>query len=323
MTIEDAGLYRITLENDFGRIEATARLDVIASKGSTARSTNSVNSSNRKSGSYSKRLMGNSTNIGGRLALSCSLRGSSVPLIRKYYHNGHEVSETNRIKFVMESNNLHLYIDEVQLTDQGEYTIVCEFENNKIISSTTIVKVYKTKDMLPKDAPKIVKHLKSNIRCKEGISLDLLLKVDSCVPYQWIWKKNNDLIIDSDYFSYIDHGNGVLALKISDPFALDSGVYSCLITSVYGECETSSNILISEECMNNICEIPIVKESPLPIVEYQDKHVSFTAKFLSNDGSKMLWTVGGIKVTANCSDFLVRFLLEFFVPTFNFKCSLS
>lgn len=31
--MEDAGLYRITLENDFGRVEAVARLDVISHKG--------------------------------------------------------------------------------------------------------------------------------------------------------------------------------------------------------------------------------------------------------------------------------------------------
>jgi len=29
VTLEDAGLYRVTLENDVGRVEASARLDVI------------------------------------------------------------------------------------------------------------------------------------------------------------------------------------------------------------------------------------------------------------------------------------------------------
>lgn len=308
VTFEDAGLYRITLENDFGRIEATARLDVIASKGSTSRGTNSVHSSPRKSGSYSKRLMGNSTSIGGRLALSCSLRGSSVPLSKKYYHNGNEIFESKRIKFEIESNNLNLYIDDVQLADQGEYTIVCEFENNKIISSTTYVDVYKTKDMIPKEAPKIIKHLDRNIKCNEGISIDLILKIESCVPYQWIWKKDNATIKDSEYFSYIDHGNGLLALRILDPFCIDSGLYSCLITSIYGETETSARLVVSEECMDNYNEIPILMELSSPVIEYQNKHVSFSAKFLTSDNSKIFWNVGGINVTPSCSNFMVRFL---------------
>lgn len=32
VTQEDAGLYRVTLENDFGRIEASARLEVISKR---------------------------------------------------------------------------------------------------------------------------------------------------------------------------------------------------------------------------------------------------------------------------------------------------
>lgn len=38
VTVEDAGLYRVTLENDVGRVEATARLEVIGKMESVIRS---------------------------------------------------------------------------------------------------------------------------------------------------------------------------------------------------------------------------------------------------------------------------------------------
>lgn len=48
VTIEDVGLYRISLENDYGRAEASARLEVITQKGKFYGSTRSYSVSPRK-----------------------------------------------------------------------------------------------------------------------------------------------------------------------------------------------------------------------------------------------------------------------------------
>ncbi|KAM3969006.1 uncharacterized protein ACR2FA_003089 isoform 2-T2 [Aphomia sociella] len=55
VTIEDVGLYRITLENDFGRAEASARLEVITQKGKFYAGVRSCSASPRKSFSYRRR----------------------------------------------------------------------------------------------------------------------------------------------------------------------------------------------------------------------------------------------------------------------------
>ncbi|CAH2103686.1 unnamed protein product [Euphydryas editha] len=55
VTIEDVGLYRISLENDYGRAEASARLEVITQKGKFYGSTRSFSVSPRKTLPYRRR----------------------------------------------------------------------------------------------------------------------------------------------------------------------------------------------------------------------------------------------------------------------------
>lgn len=53
---EDVGLYRVTLENDYGRAEATARLEVISQKGKFYASGRSYSASPRKSLPYKRSM---------------------------------------------------------------------------------------------------------------------------------------------------------------------------------------------------------------------------------------------------------------------------
>ncbi|XP_041986457.1 uncharacterized protein LOC121738463 [Aricia agestis] len=55
VTIEDVGLYRITLENDYGRVEASARLEVITHRGKFYGSTRSYSPSPRRSLPFRRR----------------------------------------------------------------------------------------------------------------------------------------------------------------------------------------------------------------------------------------------------------------------------
>lgn len=55
VTIEDVGLYRITLENDYGRVEASARLEVITHKGRFYAGVRSISPSPRRSYMYRRR----------------------------------------------------------------------------------------------------------------------------------------------------------------------------------------------------------------------------------------------------------------------------
>lgn len=56
VTIEDVGIYRVTLENDYGRVEASARLEVITQKGKFYAGIRAYSASPRKSLPYRRRL---------------------------------------------------------------------------------------------------------------------------------------------------------------------------------------------------------------------------------------------------------------------------
>ncbi|KAG8223460.1 hypothetical protein J437_LFUL001954 [Ladona fulva] len=82
VTLEDAGLYRVTLENEVGRVEASARLDVIGSavRRCARGGVRAWSASPRRAYSpsyYSRRLAPTTTRVGGRAAFACDIRSTS------------------------------------------------------------------------------------------------------------------------------------------------------------------------------------------------------------------------------------------------------
>lgn len=196
VTFEDAGLYRITLENDYGRIEATAKLDVISGqKRRGAPSIRTTSSSPRIVSS--RRLMGNSTRIGGRMALACKFRGSSVPA-RKFYHNGEEVKESDRIHIRTERTQIVLEVNPVKWTDAGEYVVVAENEDSIATTAMTVTIIEDDED-IPQIPPCLYKP-QEDIESTEGIPLELECELDSNEPFEYHWLFNGKLIMDCDEF---------------------------------------------------------------------------------------------------------------------------
>lgn len=193
VTHEDAGLYRITLENEYGRIEATARLDIIGSGRSAAGRGMRIGSSPRRNISVSRRLMGSSTRIGGRLALASNFRGTSAPA-RKFYHNGNDVNlDDPRINVVENDTNISLTIDNVQLKDEGIYTCIAENEFS-IAASSTYVTLFQHESEIVKQAPEFVRTLESMQTVENGQHLDLTCQVQSFTPFDVQWKYNSKMI---------------------------------------------------------------------------------------------------------------------------------
>lgn len=60
VTIEDVGLYRICVENDYGRAEGSARLEVITQKGKFYAGVRAYSASPRRSAPYRGRCPSNS-----------------------------------------------------------------------------------------------------------------------------------------------------------------------------------------------------------------------------------------------------------------------
>ncbi|KAI8127587.1 smooth muscle, Myosin light chain kinase [Lucilia cuprina] len=190
VTFDDAGLYRITLENDYGRIEATARLDVIgSSRYSKSPSARSIRASSSKRNAYlHRRIMASSTAIGGRMALA---------------------SESERVHIDLLQEEAFLFVDNVSKDDEVKFLTAEELQQPS------------------KTQCEIVQHLPDEIEHWEGETIDLCFELKTNMPYTYMWTRNGELIKESDDFNYIDHGNGFLCLRIHDAFDLDSGNILC------------------------------------------------------------------------------------------------
>lgn len=197
VTFEDAGLYRITVENEYGRVEATARLDVIGNtrNGRSSSKRRVTASPYNRNLSLTRRLMGSSTAINGRLTLSCSHRGSSVPA-RNFYHNGEEIQESSNCQILMTDEESTLIIDHVSISDEGIYTCVAQNEFGLITSSIPI-KFFDIVNDIPEPIFKIKEHLPETLNCFEGAITNLTFEIFSSEPYKYDWYKNGELVNDS------------------------------------------------------------------------------------------------------------------------------
>lgn len=193
MTHQDAGLYRITIENEYGRIEATARLDIIGSGRSAMGRGLRIGSSPRRNIIVSRRLMGSSTRIGGRLALAANFRCTSAPT-RKFYHDGNDVNlDDPRIKITKDDTDINLTIDNVQQKDEGIYTCIAE-NAFSIAATSTYVKLFQDESEIVKQAPEFVRTLESIQFVECGQHLDLTCQVQSFTPFEVQWKYNSKSI---------------------------------------------------------------------------------------------------------------------------------
>lgn len=197
VTFDDAGLYRVTLENEYGRIEATARLDIISNNRGGTRQGIRANSSSRRGVSTSRRLMGSSTRIGGRLVLSTISRGTSVPA-RRFYHNAEEIDLSNpRYELELDSSKATLFINDVRKSDEGIYTCISENQDG-IVSSSTYITFFNDENEIVKQAPEFVRPLES-MKTTEGCQfIDLICQVQSFTPFDIQWKRNGKFIDPTD-----------------------------------------------------------------------------------------------------------------------------
>ncbi|XP_030081338.1 titin isoform X16 [Drosophila hydei] len=274
---DDAGLYRITLENDFGRIEATARLDVISSsRYSKSPSTRSVRASSSRRNAYLyRRIMGPSTAIGGRMALASGFRGSSVPSVR-FYHNNMELEPSDRVHIVLQEDEAMLFVDNVTLEDEGVYTCIISGDHDPLVSSVD-VKFHGSSTDIQRRPATIAEPLPELTKSVEGEVTDLCCVIDSDEPYSYVWLRNGEILPDSEEFNYIDHGNGCLCLRINDAFDIDSGIYTCQVyTSTTDDssgdcdcdcdCSSSGELCVLERDLTRTEESVQLLKTPLPLV---------------------------------------------------------
>lgn len=101
-----------------------------------------------------------------------------------------------------------------------------------------------------------------------------------------------------NFDSHIDHGNGVLCLRIHDAFDIDSGVYACVVTTASGfTCSTKGELSVLEEVTgSNDGESVVLLKSPLPVIAMYSAPATFCAKVHPRDAD-VNWFVCGRSVS--------------------------
>jgi hypothetical protein len=144
--------------------------------------------------------MGYSTKIGGRMALATQTRASSIPSKKTVFHNGYDITSCERLTITENENEILLEIDNVKTYDEGEYTLMVETENN-IFTTSTFARVHYVEDEAfdEKMPPRFGQELR-NVTSIEGLPLDLTLTVDCKIPFDYMWTKDDEILVNSDDF---------------------------------------------------------------------------------------------------------------------------
>lgn len=136
---------------------------------------------------------------------------------------------------------------------------------------------------------------------------------------EFAWSDFEYLHLFSIAIRLIDHGDGLIALRVFNPMAIDSGFYTCMVASEYGCCSTSCEVTIKEAAEVVRETIAAFIEEPVPVVAMHGSVVSFCAR-ISPVAAKVKWFVCGREITESSRGTIVSqhmlcicsFLLFFF-----------
>lgn len=106
-------------------------------------------------------------------------------------------------------------------------------------------------------------------------------------------------------YRFIDHGDGVLTLRIQDPFTLDSGKYSCIISTLAGDVSSECEVEIEELYDANIYDvIPEFVKVPLPAISLLGGSTSFCSRVTPID-SNVVWSLCGREISEDVKEYKV------------------
>lgn len=213
VTPQDSGVYKITLENNVGKVEASARLEVITHRPTSSRSLRARSLSPNYTPT---RTWNSSLRYGNNARLFYDIR--SVPTsFLKYYRSNIEES-ANSLTFATNHNN---------------FDNLCQNSN----SLNTI----KTDD--EKLGPKITHMLPKTLNAIEGEQMELQLKVTGSLPFYVNWMKDGCILVECDKFEFISK-DGLIILIVTKPSAKDSGCYTCLVYNDFGQISSSCHVSV-------------------------------------------------------------------------------
>ncbi|XP_065350367.1 titin homolog isoform X3 [Cloeon dipterum] len=262
VTVEDAGLYRVTLENDVGRVEASARLDVIGPVGSR-RSVRAWSASPRTSPSFHRRMaQTTSARYGGRVTLACQLDGSPSPS-PSWYKDGEQLVASERLRASFDGQTAQLTLDGVRVSDAGQYSCEARSEMGSVVCCGRL-EVTDVPDSFPppKFEPGLV-----DTNAVEGQPTQLTVRLAGPLPpdLEVKWLRQGRPLPNCEDFRYVDLGKGRFALHLADPFVEDSGLYTLEAEGLFGVVASSARLSVAPGgCSRSGCEAEDEKSNQVP-----------------------------------------------------------
>ncbi|XP_069686561.1 titin homolog isoform X2 [Periplaneta americana] len=302
VTVEDAGFYRVTLENEVGRVEASARLEVIGRYGGRSRGVRAWSASPRTSPTFGRRLIGSAARVGSRLTLACDVRGSPTPSTT-WYRNGEMVVRSSRATPTWDGRTARLELEDLEADDAGMYTCVAHNEAGTSRCSAR-VQVLAQDDPSDEDRqpPVFLQGLPPETMATDGDVLELQVRLQGSPPLDVVWVKDSVEIPDCADFRYVDHGDGRFALRLADIFPQDSGEYRCEAYNEHGDAFTSGTVRVSEGSTS----VQFSKK-PTPVLASPGGTATFCARLHGCSArTRVSWTVAGRPADADPSRYKVE-----------------
>ncbi|XP_050422462.1 titin homolog isoform X2 [Adelges cooleyi] len=255
---EDAGLYRVTVENKYGKIQATAKLQVLPSHNVQEDVQITAKSSPRPNGS--RKQSGSTACSGDNFTLSCDIRGNSMSDVT-WYKNNEEIKPDERVTASRDELAARLSISNLEPGDSGVYTCIARSESGVTRCSTelSVFDANTAKDSYLQP-PIFVEGLVPKLVVREGERFELPVKLQGAVPMSIAWFKDDLPIPDCEDFTYVTGDDGVFSLSIADPFSADSGTYSCKVLNTFGEAVSYGELLVQEVVSDTADDQQITKE---------------------------------------------------------------
>uniref|UniRef100_A0A8D8WY19 Myosin light chain kinase, smooth muscle n=1 Tax=Cacopsylla melanoneura TaxID=428564 RepID=A0A8D8WY19_9HEMI len=244
VTLEDAGLYTIRIENNYGSVEATARLEIMGQHGVHTGTTTRSYSANRVSPSFRRRLVGSTARVGGQFTLAADIQASPSP-VTSWYKNGELLVQSDKITPTWDGKVARLELDDLDISDSGVYTCIAENEIGKTRCSAELSVTPDTSDA-ELQPPVFEIGLPNRINIPEGVTHELSVKIAGSQPLDIVWSKDGVELVDCSDFKYVEHGDGQYGLRFLDTFHEDGGRYTCEAFNDHGDATTSTTLIVGE-----------------------------------------------------------------------------
>lgn len=236
VTPQDSGMYKVVLDNDVGRIEASARLEVISHRPASARGLRARSLSPRADDSYGRNIWNSSVRYGSTARLFYDIRSVPTPFL-KWYKDGVPIESCP--KFEMSSNGevACLVIKEVTFRDQGSYKCIAMNKMNSM-ESTVELKIIK-EDL----APRITNPMPKLLNAVEENPVKLQLEVSGRQPFDVVWMKDECVLPDCDQFRQISEDSFII-LSLREANSQVAGCYTCEIYNLFGEASAKCQLQV-------------------------------------------------------------------------------